>query len=51
MIGAERAHEDPTKNGFWNRPSLGPWNQDVGSVCLSEIGGRKMRPHGRGRVV
>ena len=26
--------EDPTKHDFWNHPQIGPYSQDVGSLCL-----------------
>ena len=37
--GHKRAHKhkDPTRHGFWNTPSAGPHNQNVGSLCLSGL--------------
>ena len=36
-------HGDPTNHGFWNPPCLGPWNQNVGSLCLCGLWGPDSR--------
>ena len=30
LVGPRRS--DPTRDGFWNRPCPGPWDQHVGSL-------------------
>ena len=30
-------HKDPTKHDFWHLPYIGPWNQNVRSLCLCGV--------------
>ena len=32
-------HKDPRNQGVWNPPCLGPWNQNVGSLCVFGLWG------------
>ena len=32
-----RKHQDPAQPNVWNPPDIGPWNQHVGSFCLSGL--------------
>ena len=44
ILGPQRPHEhkDPTSHDFWYPPSLGPWNQNVRSLCLSVLLGSQL---------
>ena len=36
-------HKDPTNNDFWYPPYMGPWNQNVRSLCLRGLRGHYLR--------
>ena len=36
-------HQDPTNHDFWNPPHIGPWKQNVRSLCLCGLLGPDTR--------